>query len=73
MPDKALQLGAASERVSLEEMVEAATINSAYANILEDEESSIEVGKKSELVVLSQILFNVATNGIPNAKIEMTF
>lgn len=63
----------ASERVSLEQMLKAATINGAYANRLEDEIGSIEIGKKADIVVLSQNLFNIDTEEIPNVKIEMTF
>jgi predicted amidohydrolase YtcJ len=63
----------ASERVSLEEMLEAATINGAYANFLEDEVGSIEVGKKADIVVLSKNLFSIDTEEIPNVEIEMTF
>ena len=67
------QLPPASERVSLEEMLRAATINGAYANFLEDEVGSIQVGKKADIVVLSQNLFDIDTDEIPNVEIEMTF
>ncbi len=63
----------ARERVSLEEMVEAATINGANANFLENEVGSIEVGKRADIVVLSENLFNIDTEEIPNVRIEMTF
>jgi len=62
-----------SERVSLEEMVEAATINGAYGSFLEDEVGSIEVGKKADIVVLSKNLFKIDTEEIPDVEIKMTF
>ncbi|TKJ37232.1 hypothetical protein CEE37_14055 [candidate division LCP-89 bacterium B3_LCP] len=68
-----LQLPPARECVSLEEMLRAATINGAYANFLEDEIGSIEVGKKADIVVLSDNLFEITTEEIPNVEIEMTF
>ncbi|MCF8067613.1 MAG: amidohydrolase [Desulfobacterales bacterium] len=63
----------ASECVSLDEMVAAATINGAYANFLENEVGSIEVGKKADIVVLSKNIFKIDTEEIPNVEIEMTF
>jgi len=63
----------ASECVSLEEMLEAATINGAYANFLENEVGSIEVGKKADMVVLSENLFKIETEEIANVEIKMTF
>ncbi len=62
-----------SECVSLEDMLRAATINGAYANFLENEIGSLEVGKKADIVVLSENLFDIETESIPNVKIEMTY
>jgi predicted amidohydrolase YtcJ len=62
-----------NEILTLEQMLKAATINGAYANFLENEIGTLEVGKKADLVVLSQNLFNIETDEIPNVKIEMTF
>jgi len=53
--------------------VEAATINGAYANFLENEVGSIEVGKKADMVVLSENLFKIETEEIANVEIKMTF
>ena len=63
----------AGERVSLEQMLRAATINGAYANFLENEVGSLEVGKKADIVVLSKNLFEIDTDEIPSVEIEMTF
>jgi predicted amidohydrolase YtcJ len=54
-------------------MLRAATINGAYANFLEDEVGSLEVGKKADIVVLSRNLFEIETEEIPNVEIQMTF
>jgi predicted amidohydrolase YtcJ len=54
-------------------MFEAATINGAHASFLEDEVESITVGKKADIVVLSENLFEIDTDEIPNVEIEMTF
>ena len=67
------QLPPASECVTLEQMVRAATINGAYANFLEDEIGSLEVGKKADIVVLSKNLFEIDTEEIPDVEIKMTF
>jgi predicted amidohydrolase YtcJ len=63
----------AKERVSLEEMLKAATINGAYANFLENEVGSLKVGKKADIVVLSKNLFEIETKEIPNVESKMTF
>ena len=65
--------GLSKSSVSLEQMIRAATINGAHANFLEDEIGSIEVGKKADIVMLSENLFTVDAEEIPNIKIEMTF
>jgi len=53
-------------------MLRASTINGAYANFLEEEIGSLEVGKKADLVVLRKNLFEIETNEIFTVKIEMT-
>ena len=67
------RLPPASECVTLEQMVRAATINGAYANFLEDEVGSVEVGKKADIVVLSKNLFEINIEEIPDVEIKMTF
>jgi len=63
----------AEERVSLDDMITSFTINGAYANFLEKETGSIEVGKKADLVVLDNNLFKIPVEGILETKIAMTF
>ena len=48
------------------------TINGAYANFLEGETGSIEVGKKADLVVLERNLFDIPTEEIGDVKVLMT-
>ena len=61
------------ETASLEEMIRAATINGAYANFLEEEIGSFEVGKKADIVVLDKNLFDIEKTDISKVSIEMTF
>ncbi len=48
------------------------TINGAYANFMEDETGSIEVGKKADLVVLEHNLFDIPTEEIGDVQVLMT-
>jgi predicted amidohydrolase YtcJ len=61
------------ERASLEEIIKASTLNGAYANFLEGDIGSIEVGKLADLVVLEQNLFDIDIEQIPMTRIAMTF
>ncbi len=61
------------ERASLEDMIVASTMNGAYANFLDGEIGSIEVGKLADLVVLEQNLFDIDVEQIPLTKTVMTF
>jgi len=60
------------ERMTLPDMIAAYTINSAYANFVEKETGSIEVGKKADLVVLERNLFDIPTEEIGDVKVLMT-
>jgi len=61
------------ERASLEKMIIASTLNGAYANFLDGDIGTIEVGKLADLVVLEQNLFEIDFEAIPATRILMTF
>jgi predicted amidohydrolase YtcJ len=61
------------ERASLDNVIKAATLNGAFANFLEDDIGSIEVGKLADLVVLEKNLFELDVEQIPSTRIAMTF
>jgi len=61
------------ERVSLEDMIQTFTYNGAYANFLENETGSIEVGKQADIIVLDQNLFDIPASEIAKTKVLMTF
>ncbi len=60
------------ERVTLEQMIKSFTINGAYANFLEKETGSIEVGKSADMIVLDKNLFEIPVNEISKAKVMLT-
>jgi len=60
------------EKVSLEDMVISFTYNGAYANYLEDELGSLEVGKKADLIVLEKNLFEIPVELIAKVKVLLT-
>jgi len=60
------------ERISVEEALEAYTINAAYLSFEENVKGSIEVGKLADLTVLSHNPFKVQTEKIKDIKVEMT-
>jgi hypothetical protein len=62
----------ADERVDLDTMIAAYTIQGAYLMGLENEEGSIEVGKRADLVVLDRNLFAIPASEINEAKVRMT-
>ncbi|MGB6421448.1 MAG: amidohydrolase family protein, partial [Anaerolineales bacterium] len=61
------------ERASLENLLAASTLNGAYANFLDGDIGSIEVGKLADLVILEQNLFDIDIEQIPANQIVMTF
>ncbi len=60
------------ERVSLEDMIASYTYNGAYANFLEKETGSIEVGKQADLIVLEHNLFEIPADEIAKTKVLLT-
>lgn len=60
------------ERVTLEQMIRSFTINGAYANFLEKETGSIEVGKKADIIVLDKNLFEIPVTEIYKARVLIT-
>jgi predicted amidohydrolase YtcJ len=62
----------ADERVDLDTMVAAYTINGAWLMGLEKEQGSIEVGKRADFVVLDRDLFAGPASAINEAKVLLT-
>ncbi len=61
-----------AERATLDEMIRSFTINGAYANLLEKETGSIEIGKWADLVVLDKNLFDIPAGEISSARVLLT-
>lgn len=61
-----------SERVDIETLIRGYTIDAAYQLRMEDEIGSIEVGKKADLVVLDQNLFEVDAYAIHQTNVILT-
>ena len=61
-----------SEKATVEEMLQSYTLNGAIANFREDEVGTIEVGKKADLLVLDQNLFEIDPSKINDTKELMT-
>ena len=67
--DQAVMVG---ERVDLKTMIEAYTINAAYASLQDDIIGSISVGKRADLIVLDANLFEIPLADINETKVLMT-
>jgi len=61
-----------SERLSIESLVRGFTIDAAYQLHMEDEIGSIEIGKKADLVVLDQDIFEVDPYSIHKTEVVLT-
>ena len=61
-----------SERISVASLVKGFTIDAAYQLRMEDEIGSIEVGKKADLVVLDENIFEVDPHTIHSIKVLQT-
>ena len=68
-PDKVLW---PRERVGLDDMIASFTINGAYANFLENDTGSLEVGKLADMVVLDKNLFEIPAADIGHARVLLT-
>ena len=60
------------ERITLEQAIQAAILNSAYVNHLDDVAGSVEVGKLADLVILDANLFELEPEAISDAKVVAT-
>lgn len=61
-----------SERLSVESLVRGFTIDAAYQLHMEDQIGSIEIGKKADLVVLNQDIFEVDAHDIHRTEVVVT-
>lgn len=60
------------ERITLDEAIAGYTIDAAFANFLDNETGSIEVGKFADLVVLEENLFEVEPAAISDSAVVAT-
>ncbi len=60
------------ERISLEDAIKSATLNSAYVNRTDSRTGSIEVNKLADLVILDKNLFEIEPAAISDAKVLKT-
>ncbi|MEI7988710.1 MAG: amidohydrolase [Chloroflexota bacterium] len=62
-----------AERVSVEDMIASFTINGAYANFMEKEIGSLEVGKKADMIVLDKNILQLPLSEIHLAQVVQTY
>lgn len=60
------------ERADVCDMIDSFTINQAYANFMEDETGSIEVGKSADMIVVDKNILKIAPEDIATAAVEKT-
>jgi predicted amidohydrolase YtcJ len=70
-PDALIQ-PPASERLDIETMIRGYTIDGAYQLQMEDQIGSIKVGKKADLIVLDQDIFEIDTYSIHKTEVLLT-
>ena len=61
-----------NERITIEEAIQAYTLNSAYGTFEEDIKGSITVGKLADMVIVSDNLLTMNPDGIKDVKVMMT-
>jgi predicted amidohydrolase YtcJ len=60
------------QRIDLPQAIAGYTIDAAYANFLDADTGSLELGKYGDLIVLSENLFEIPTERISEATVEAT-
>jgi predicted amidohydrolase YtcJ len=65
-------LGGEDMRLTVAQAIRANTYGAAYGIGVEDKIGSLEVGKKADLIVIDQNLFDIDPHEIHNAKVELT-
>lgn len=60
------------EAMELEDIVKASTYNGAYANFMEEEVGSLEVGKKADIIILDRNIFEVDIEKVADLAIATT-
>ena len=63
----------AEQIVSVEQMMDCATINGAYQNFAEDTLGSIKVGKKADFIILDKNILKIAPTDITKTKVLKTY
>lgn len=66
-------LNPADERMTLDQIIKAATYGGAYSMYLEDETGTIEVGKKADLVILDIDVTSADIEDVANVQVMKTF
>jgi predicted amidohydrolase YtcJ len=61
------------ERAGVKDMIASVTYNAAYANFMEKETGSIEVGKSANLIVIDKNLLAMPATDIHKRQVLMTF
>jgi predicted amidohydrolase YtcJ len=59
-------------RLTVEEAIRCYTLESAYASFMENTVGSLAIGKRADMVVLSEDILSVAPEKIKDIKVEMT-
>lgn len=60
------------EKLTLEQAIEAYTVGSAYAEFQENDKGSITPGKLADLVILSDDVFSLPVDKLPQVRVEQT-